>query len=177
MTSPMIDRSPSSSRTRLLIAGLALAAGSTGAHAQQAPVAGATATSVREPAAWVGAGPGGATLRCRDGSYPAPRAADSACESKGGVMVRFPLKPVPGPSTPTPPAPAARAATPVPSGSATTSSRSPAPAVRPARPEPVTVPSDATLLCTDGTIIRADTVAARCGEHGGLRARFPRRAP
>lgn len=153
------------------------------AGTQAAPSATADA-SVREPASWVGAGPRGATLRCRDGSFPVPRAPDSACDDKGGVAVRFPLKPVPGPSAPPPP-PAVRAAatsaptrptaaTSTPAATAPTAAAN-APSV--SRPQAVRVPDDATLLCQDGTIIRADTVATRCGPHGGLRVRFPRRTP
>lgn len=152
------------------------------AGTQAAPSATADA-SVREPASWVGAGPRGATLRCRDGSFPVPRAPDSACDGKGGVAVRFPLKPVPGAGAPPPP-PAVRAAptsaatrSTVTTTTTTTTTAATAAAMAPSvsRPQAVRVPDDATLLCQDGTIVRADTVATRCGPHGGLRVRFPRR--
>ncbi len=136
----------------------------------------------------VGYGPNGATLRCRDGSYPAPGAADTACDGKGGVAQRFPVRRhQPG---------AAAAAAAAREAAVTAPARQ-----RPAVQEPVaTPPADfesaaayrermaragasrppegATLLCNNGTYIVRDTVAARCAQHGGVQLRFaspPRR--
>ncbi len=152
-----------------MVAALALLASP--AAAQQPATGTARADSAyRAPGATRGAGPNGATLRCGDGSYPAPLASDAACEGKGGVRVRFPLLRTPAPAStrvrpaPTaPPAVNAESETPKP-----TESRANVriPAERP--------PADATLLCKDGTFIRADTSAARCGAHGGLQVRLRR---
>ncbi|HRN53405.1 MAG TPA: hypothetical protein PK788_07905, partial [Gemmatimonadaceae bacterium] len=46
----------------------------------------------------IGSGPNGATLRCKDGSYPTAGAPDSACDGKGGVLVRFPARQRPQPT-------------------------------------------------------------------------------
>jgi hypothetical protein len=111
-----------------------------------------------------GLGPNGATLRCRDGSYPVPFAPESACDGKGGVMVKFRVIGTPAP-VPEPVLPAAPAAV-----------REPAPTRPPSRanefiPAP-TRPQGATLLCRDGTYIVADTSAGRCASHRGVKVRF-----
>jgi len=129
-----------------------------------------------------GTGPNGATLRCRDGSYPAPNAADSACETKGGVLVRFPLRRVPQPvaagtgsASATPSARAPRA------DSAAAEIRRPegfVPYAERAAQNPTAPPEGATLLCTNGTYVVRDTTSARCATHGGVQLRFePRRTP
>lgn len=117
------------------------------------------------PSELTGTGPNGATLRCRDGSYPAAFAPESACDAKGGVLVRFRLRGRPGPL----PQPAATPAAPA--------SLIAPPAA--ARPDPATLrieapvkPDGATLLCRDGTYVTADTSATRCARNGGVKVRF-----
>ena len=142
------------------------------AAAQQASQPAPTDVGYRAPASVRGSGPDGATLRCRDGSYPAPMAPESACDGKGGVRARYPL--LKTPAAPGAPAPRSRPA-PAPAEAAPTVEPTPSranvivPAVRP--------PEDATLMCTDGTFIRADTSAARCAANGGVKLRFPPRRP
>jgi len=136
--------------------------------------------SYQAPAATRGAGPNGATMRCKDGSHPAATAPATACDARGGVLARYPLLampaspprgaetviPVPAAARPrdgqlsrgtAPTGTTARAA--APSGA-----EGPRRAVRPA--------ADATLLCGDGTFVRADTASARCAAHGGVKLRF-----
>ena len=132
-------------------------------------------SSYRAPASVRGAGPNGATLRCRDGSHPAPLAPETACDGKGGVAVRYPRIATPAaptrataPAASTPPAAAVQAEPEAPA---------PTPSRANVRIDAERPPADATLHCNDGTFIRADTSAARCASHGGLRARIPRRAP
>lgn len=145
------------------------------ALAQQAGTAPARAdSSYRAPASVRGAGPNGATLRCRDGSHPAPLAPETACDGKGGVAIRYPRI-----ATPAPPQ---GAATPTARTAPTALQAEPeAPAPTPSRAnvriDAARPPADATLHCNDGTFIRADTSVARCASHGGLRARITRRAP
>ncbi len=121
-----------------------------------------------------GSGPNGATMRCRDGSYPAPLAPDSACEGKGGILVRFPVlrRPAPRPAvkvTPAPALPGDEAASTAPSVETPTASRAniviPAPRV----------PDGATMQCRDGSFVVADTSATRCSARGGVHVRFPQR--
>lgn len=139
-----------------------------------APTAPAVPAAPGRPAeVLVGTGPNGATLRCRDGSYPAALAPESACAEKGGVLVRFPLRRTPqngprvGRTTPHPippdsaPAPALRA-DPVPDRSNVI-----VPAALP--------PANATLQCGDGTFIVSDTSSVRCAQRGGVAVIFPRR--
>lgn len=111
-----------------------------------------------------GLGPNGATLRCRDGSYPVAFAPESACDGKGGVMVKFRVTGSPAP-IPVPAAPAAPPAI-----------VEPVPTRPPSRanefvPAPER-PQGATLLCRDGTYIVADTSALRCAGHRGVKIRF-----
>lgn len=56
-------------------------------------------SAYRAPALVQGTGPGGATLRCRDGSHPAPNAPDAACQDRGGVLLRYPVRRRPAPVT------------------------------------------------------------------------------
>jgi len=154
----------------MVVAGVALAAPRVAA--QQAPVdRPAAAARVAPPT--VGTGPNGATLRCRDGSYPAPKAPDSACAANGGVLVRFPLRYLSEPATataPTPPTPAQRAPAavdrPRPDGFV------PLVEVR-ARGDTLRGPPiGATLLCKDGSYILRDTSASLCQSRGGLHLRL-----
>lgn len=116
-----------------------------------------------------GLGPEGATLRCRDGSYPPPFAPEAACDQKGGVLVKFRVRgtpaPLPAPASP----PAAPASVTLP----------PAPERPPSRANvfipPPERPAGATLLCRDGTYVVADTSALRCASRGGVQLRFPQR--
>jgi hypothetical protein len=153
------------------------------ATAQVAPASGAPADVrapsdlvVLAPAGTRGAGPNGATLRCRDGSHPAPGAADAACADKGGVAARYPLIPIPGAPPAEQRAAARRAASEAAQKKATAAEvRAAPPTVGPRNATVVPVeprPADATLLCNDGTVIRADTTATRCATHGGLKGRF-----
>lgn len=131
----------------------------------------------------VGYGPNGATLRCRDGSYPAAGAADSACEGKGGVAQRFPVRRhQPGAAaaavaareaavaSPARQRPAVQEPTPAPPAGFESAA---AYRERMARSGSSRPPEGATLLCNNGTYIVRDTVAARCGQHGGVQLRFP----
>lgn len=122
-----------------------------------------------------GSGPNGATMRCKDGSYPPNGAPDSACDAKGGILVRFPLRRFPEASkaprviaAPTPP----RAA-----GDTATSAalvREPAMVNRAKEFLPAErTPANATLQCTDGTFIVSDTNSTRCATRGGVLVRFP----
>lgn len=145
------------------------------ASAQQAPRS-------APDSAVVGHGPNGATLRCRDGSYPSAGAPDSACDTKGGVLARFPVVRRPAAT----PAAQVRKAPPARDPRLTTRDTTPpegfvtheemrrqvqAANARGGRP-----PEGATLLCANGTYVVADTAAARCAQAGGVRLRFePRR--
>jgi hypothetical protein len=123
----------------------------------------------------VGFGPNGATLRCRDGSYPAAGAPDTACDGKGGVMVRWPLRKQPPAAQPqvraTAPAIPAEARqvpdTTPPAGFVSNAERREQAKRATGRP-----PEGATLLCRDGTYVVRDTVAARCAANGGLATRL-----
>lgn len=151
-----------------------LVMGARGAAAQQASAVSPVRadSAYRAPADTRGAGPNGATLRCRDGSYPAPKAPDSACDGKGGVLVRFPLIPVPARRTDAAPARSLR--TLPPGATLATPPAAPTAESRAAERVPAAVPpANATLLCRDGTYIVSDTTAARCAAHGGVRGRFP----
>ncbi len=146
--------------------------------AQQSPAVTPVAAPIT-PATAPGTGPNGATLRCRDGSYPAANAPDSACDGKGGVAVRFPARREA-------PAPALRAVAPTATSTAapanaraavTDSLMIPEGFVSHAQRRAATdtmkpPPANATLLCANGTYIVSDTVAARCQAHGGLRLRL-----
>lgn len=168
-----------STRSSVALAALGVALLLSPAH----PTLGAQGTPATPPAASKpvagaqGFGPNGATLRCRDGSYPAAGAPDSACDGKGGVLVRYPSRPVrPAKAVAAPAAGSAAAAR-------TEPTATPAPAdfvpfsevqarvegdkARRARP-----PEGATLLCQDGSYVVADTASIRCQQKGGVRARF-----
>lgn len=137
-----------------------------------------SATPVAAPPPMTGAGPNGATLRCRDGSYPPTGAAETACDARGGVLVRFPMRRVPTPRpvtervVPTSPAAAAVRDTAAPAGFVPWSLRQAQgrEAQRNAGPPP-----NATLLCNDGSYIAADTAAVRCADRGGLKLRIAQR--
>jgi hypothetical protein len=129
-----------------------------------------------------GSGPNGATMRCKDGSYPPTGALDSACDGKGGILVRFPLRRFPEASktprviaAPTPPRAAADTAT------SAALLREPAMVNRAKEFLPAArTPDNATMQCTDGTFIVADTSSTRCATRGGVLVRFapnPRRVP
>lgn len=127
-----------------------------------------------------GAGPNGATMRCKDGSYPEAGAADSACDGKGGVLVRFPVRRAPQPAAamraPSPP-PARRAVTDTttPAGFVPWRDRRARVAAESARQR---MPDGATLRCQDGEWIVRDTTSARCATHGGVQLRIaPRMRP
>lgn len=149
-------------------------------------------TAVPVGPAPVGMGPNGATLRCRDGFFPAPGAPDAACQDHGGVLARFPLRRTPSRAAEAQAAArtegearrAARGASSTSAAMAAARSDSARPAgfepiaVRRARADSLnraanTRPDGATLLCTDGTWIVRDTVQARCRPHGGVRVVFP----
>ena len=142
------------------------------------PSAGSTANAVAparppKPVEVVtGTGPNGAKMRCRDGSYPAASAPDTACESKGGILVRFPLQRVPAraptlgrvkaPVVASPQDPSTDAALRAPVRRASD----------PVVPAPLP-PPDATLMCVDGSFIVADTARVRCAGKGGVQLVFP----
>ena len=128
-------------------------------------------SSSRAPAALRGAGPNGATLKCRDGSHPTANAPASACDGKGGVLLRYPMLRIPA----RPSAPATVKAPEAPRPTAPTR-----PTTLRADP-PTTVPTgeppaDATQICRDGTMIRVDTTAAACAARGGVALRLRRRS-
>lgn len=160
---------------------LAVLCAATAADAQQRETAvpASSAGSARQAPTPIltGSGPNGATLRCRDGSYPAPMAPTSACDGKGGVLVRFPVKATPQQAATAAP-PAAR--------SAARSNPLPAPpeSFVPWRARAAQVnaqnaaqrpPAGATLRCNDGTWIVSDTTQARCANAGGVQMRLPHR--
>jgi len=173
-------------------AALVAAVATTSLNAQQAtetlaPAAG-TARNTPTAAVMTGTGPNGATLRCRDGSHPAPFAADAACADKGGVLHRYTLRATPQQAA-RPAAPAARTQARVQAPSAAQ-----ADSARPAgfvpydqrraldAGETATPPTGATLRCNDGTWIVRDTVTARCASRGGVGLRIaqpetPRQRP
>lgn len=170
---------PNILRRALLAAALLL--GATSVEAQQA-TSSAPRTAAPD-AAMVGHGPNGATLRCRDGSYPTPGAADSACDGKGGVLVRFPLVRRPAAVSAartqnTPPAQDPKLTardTILPEGVITHEAmRRQVEAANALGGRP---PAGATLLCVNGSFVIADTSSARCAQAGGVRLRFeaPRR--
>lgn len=125
-----------------------------------------------------GSGPNGATMRCKDGSYPPNGAPDSACDGKGGILVRFPLRRFPSPSTlpkvvaaPAPPRPPADTAAALREPPMVNRAKEFLPAERP--------PANATLQCYDGSFVVNDTTSTRCASRGGVLLRFPpvRRPP
>lgn len=131
-----------------------------------------TAAPVNGPTVGRGTGPNGATMRCRDGSYPAPGAAATACDGKGGVLVRFPVRATPQQRA----QPAAVRAVPAkaprdtapPAGFSPWKNRAAAAASQNA----VSAPQGATLRCQDGTWIARDTSSVRCAPYGGVQARI-----
>lgn len=144
-----------------------------------------TATETAVPAAPTpavrGAGPNGATMRCRDGSYPAAGAPATACDSKGGVLVRFPVRATPQPRSAPSAAPAAVRSGPAnaapdttpPAGFVPWKNRASVAATQNAVP----APQGATLRCQDGTWIARDTSSLRCAAHGGVQARISQPPP
>lgn len=166
-------RMPSLVRTAIRLTVVAVVLGGAARADAQAAARATVDSSYRAPASVVGLGPNGATLRCRDGSYPAPLAPDSACDDKGGILARFPLRRIPAPIGDSMAA-ATTGIAPAPVPTAPALILAPEPESRahlfvPAEPPP----ADATLLCRDGTFIRADTSAARCATRGGVSIRFP----
>jgi hypothetical protein len=157
---------------------VALAAQALGAQATtEAPVSVLPAA----PSAPRGTGPNGATLRCRDGSYPAANSPDTACDGKGGVLVRYPVVRPSGEATARANA-AAAAAT---AAARQERRREPADSVTPppgfvpysqrraaARDTLRPPPDGATLLCGDGSYVVRDTTAARCQDRGGVQLRL-----
>ncbi|MBX3132004.1 MAG: hypothetical protein KF689_01290 [Gemmatimonadaceae bacterium] len=159
------------------VAALALAAP---LGAQQAPP---TETAVPASAGTVrGTGPNGATLRCRDGFYPSPGAADAACATRGGVLVRFPTTHNAdrrGVAIEQPGAVSERRGIVAPE--AQSDSAKPAATQVPwaeqqararAEAQQPVVPIGARLLCGDGTYVVADTSSVRCAGRGGVRLRL-----
>lgn len=162
---------PLSTATRLALTGLSSLVLATAASAQEAAIAAPSGTGTRAPAALRGAGPNGATLKCRDGSHPAANAPTSACDGRGGVLLRYPMLRTPASANtsanasavvraPAPPRPVAAPHQPTVRGA-------PTPTVPLGPP-----PEDATMACRDGTMIRRDTTTAACASHGGIALRF-----
>lgn len=124
-----------------------------------------------------GTGPNGAKMRCRDGSYEPVAAPENACDAKGGVLVRFPLRrvPQPAPRLPRISAPAVAAA--APAGAERTADALRATAASGGKGEVAAPgpPADATLLCGDGSFIVADTARVRCAGKGGVSVIYPQR--
>ena len=122
-----------------------------------------------------GTGPNGATMRCKDGTYLTTDAPATACDSNGGILVRFPLKRVPqtAPRLERVPAPT------VPTGASSKDSTQAASLVVPFENRAgVTVPAQrppagATLQCGDGTFVVRDTSSTRCVGKGGVRIVYP----
>lgn len=128
-------------------------------------------SSYRAPAARRGAGPNGATLKCRDGSHPAANAPASACDGKGGVLLRYPMLRIP--ARPTTPATVKAPEPPRP----TAPSRPTAVRAAPAATIPTGAPpADATQICRDGTMVRVDTTATACAARGGVALKLRRRS-
>lgn len=154
----------------------ALLSATTTLAAQQSPSAPDRPVAAPGVGGTVGTGPNGATLRCRDGSYPAAGAPDSACAGKGGVLARFPLRRAartqPATAVPQAQHPAARA------GAAARDTVRPAAAVAApapsaaARAQAARRPDGATLLCGDGSYVVRDTASVRCASKGGVKLRF-----
>lgn len=155
--------------TRMIGAAALLCAVTMPSLRAQTPVATQAAvradSSLVKPTDLKGMGPNGATLRCRDGSYPAPFAPESACDAKGGVLVKFRVRGTPAPLPAPPATPAAPQSVTVPLMERPPSKANMviAPAVR---------PEGATLLCRDGSYVVADTSATRCAQKGGVKVRF-----
>lgn len=132
-----------------------------------------------------GMGPGGATLRCRDGFLPPAGAPDAACQERGGVMARYPLRRTPNRAAATRDSlarmsalRAAEAAQEVPRADTARPAWFEPYATRRQRADSLnrasqTRPAGATLLCNNGTWIVRDTASARCASHGGVRVSIP----
>jgi hypothetical protein len=171
-----------SSLTRPVLAGAAallLAIAPAGAQQRPetaVPVGDAPAAGPNRNTTLRGTGPNGATLRCRDGSYPAPLAPESACDGKGGVLLRFPVRATPqavqAPARPTVQAQARVVApdTARPAGFTPWRERRAAVAAENAAQRP---PEGATLRCGDGSWVLRDTTSARCAARGGVALRLP----
>ncbi len=169
---------------RLAVVACVVAASSSALSAQQAtesiaPATGTTASrNAPLPPVLRGSGPSGATLRCRDGSHPAPFAADAACADKGGVLHRYTLRATPQQAAPATVPARAQARVQAPSAA-------PADSARPAgfvpfdqrrameAPQSAVPPAGATLRCNDGTWILRDTLSLRCANRGGVGLRLP----
>lgn len=161
-------------RSLCLVLGVAAAFATPTLAASQAAPADST-RRVFPTAMRTGAGPDGATLRCRDGSYPRPFAPDAECEGKGGVLVRFPVRSVPAlPNA----SPFAVQADPFAHGSIAVADSSPPPGFAPFvsragdREPAFRVPAGATFLCANGTFVVRDTASVRCAAHGGVSIQF-----
>jgi hypothetical protein len=158
--------------TRVFLAA-ALCAMPTVALAQQSESAVPVGGPVRPAPRAEGTGPNGATMRCRDGTHPAATAPATACDARGGVLVRYPMRVTPQ-AAPARPAPAAARQAiqtrPAPDSSIvpwrqrTAQDRAAEAAARP--------PAGATLHCNDGTWIARDTSSTRCSPHGGVKTRI-----
>ena len=175
----------SSRRVATLIALTTLASASVAAQTPASKPGATAARAAESPRSPIverteGSGPNGATMRCKDGSYPPNGAPDSACDGKGGILVRFPLRRFPQASN----APKLVAAPPAPRAAVDTATanallREPPmvnrakeflPAERP--------PANATLQCNDGSYVVNDTTSTRCATRGGVMTRFaPVRRP
>jgi hypothetical protein len=169
MTGPM-----NRTRLHLVLAGALLAV----ASASLTPAS--LAAQTRPAPTMTGTGPNGATMRCRDGSHPPANSPASACDSKGGLAYRYPMRAQPNPVGSTAASPAAAPSASRPAAQTET----PAPkswSERVAETRAANLaslpPRDATLLCSDGTFVVRDTSAARCAAHGGLKARIAPQAP
>jgi hypothetical protein len=175
----------SARRLATLVALTTFASASVAAQAPTSKPGAAAARAAESPRSPIverteGSGPNGATMRCKDGSYPPNGAPDSACDGKGGILVRFPLRRFPQAST-APKLVAAPSAPRAPVDTATANAllREPpmvnrAKEFRPAeRP-----PANAALQCNDGSYVVSDTTSARCATRGGVMTRFaPVRRP
>ncbi len=155
-----------------ILAALLLAAPLGAQRAGASPAPDTTARSI--PTNLAGMGPGGATLRCRDGSYPVAFAPETACDGKGGVLIRFRVR-----GTPPPPAApvAAPLQSPVPVDIAAPADPPLPPSRANVRIEAEPMPRGTTLICGDGTYVVADTSALRCASRGGVKVRFATRRP
>ncbi|MFM8566549.1 MAG: hypothetical protein ACKOCV_02520, partial [Gemmatimonadota bacterium] len=124
--------------------------------------AGRSDSSYRAPATRRGAGPNGATLKCRDGSHPAANAPASACDGKGGVLLRYPMLRIP--ARPTTPATVKAPEPPRPATPARPTAVRAAPAATIPTGEP---PADAPQNCRDDTLLRLATPAPAGAARGG----------
>lgn len=131
----------------------------------------------------VGMGPNGATLRCKDGFFAPPGAADSVCQERGGVATRWPVK-----RTPSRAADARAIAIREADARPRATVALPRPdSTRPPGFEPFALrrqradsanraasikPDGATMLCNDGSWVVRDTASVRCAARGGVKISF-----